>query len=99
MTARSVLPEPGDKARAVLAEGAENLRAAKAVLEGVTEWRAGPIQEALMAWADEAGIKRKQAFEPVRAAVTGSLISPPLFESMEVLGRETAMRRIAAAAG
>ena len=48
---------------------------------------------------DGLGLKPKLAFGPVRAAVTGQRISPPLFESLELLGRESALARIAAAPG
>lgn len=91
--------EPDEKARTALAAGAGHIAAARSVLDGITDWRTEPIQQALMAWADDAGIKRKEAFQPLRAAITGSLVSPPLFESMEILGREICLTRIARAAG
>ncbi len=47
---------------------------------------------------DRLGLSSKQAFQPVRAAVTGTLVSPPLFESMELLGRERSMERLRRAA-
>jgi glutamyl-tRNA synthetase len=46
---------------------------------------------------DEMGLKPRVAFGPVRIAVTGSHISPPLFESMELLGKERAIHRLKAA--
>jgi glutamyl-tRNA synthetase len=46
---------------------------------------------------DGLGIKPKNAFGPVRVAVTGRRVSPPLFESLELLGRETTLRRLSAA--
>ena len=46
---------------------------------------------------DGLGLKPKLAFGPVRAAITGRRISPPLFESLELLGRESALARLAAA--
>ena len=49
------------------------------------------------ALVDNLGLKPRLAFGPVRAAVTGSRISPPLFESIELLGRESTLARIAAA--
>jgi glutamyl-tRNA synthetase len=45
----------------------------------------------------ERGLGAKKAFQPVRLAVTGRLVSPPLFESMELLGRERSLARILAA--
>ncbi len=49
------------------------------------------------ALVDNLGLKPRLAFGPVRAAVTGSRISPPLFESIELLGRQSTLARIAAA--
>ena len=45
---------------------------------------------------DQMGIKPKFAFAPARIAITGSRVSPPLFESMEILGRESSLHRLKA---
>ena len=45
-----------------------------------------------------AGLKPRQGFQPIRIAVTGSKVSPGLFESIELLGRETTLARLSAAA-
>lgn len=56
------------------------------------------LEEALKkALVDDLGLKPRKAFGPVRVAVTGSHISPPLYESLELLGREVTMRRLRAA--
>ena len=55
------------------------------------------IEETLRAMADELGIKARKAFQPIRVALAGSKVSPPLFESMDILGREKCMQRIARA--
>ncbi len=55
------------------------------------------IEASLRAMAEQMGVKPRKAFQPIRAAVTGSKVSPPLFESMEILGREKCMQRIARA--
>jgi glutamyl-tRNA synthetase len=47
--------------------------------------------------ADRLGLKPRQAFQPIRVAVTGSNVSPGLFESLELLGRDRALERIRAA--
>lgn len=92
-------PDPDERAQTMLtAARVPALLAVVAVLEGLGSWTSGAIQEGLMAWADTAGIKRKEAFQPVRAAITGSLVSPPLFESMHVLGRDRTLARLRAAA-
>jgi glutamyl-tRNA synthetase len=49
------------------------------------------------ALVEKLGLKPRLAFGPVRAAVTGSRVSPPLFESIELLGRQSTLARIAAA--
>ena len=73
--------------------------AAAAALEPVEPWRAEAIEAALRALADELGQKPRQAFQPLRLAVTGSTISPGLFESLELLGREESLARLAAVYG
>ena len=75
------------------------LEAAARALEPVEPWEAEPIEHALRAMADELGAKPRQAFQPVRVAVTGSRVSPGLFESLELLGKERALERIRSAAG
>ncbi|WP_280401076.1 glutamate--tRNA ligase [Nocardia carnea] len=66
-------------------------------LEPLTAWTAGEIEEALKAaLIERLELKPRKAFAPVRVAVTGSHISPPLYESMELLGREETMRRLRA---
>jgi glutamyl-tRNA synthetase len=89
---------PDEKAARLLdAERAPLLAAVADVLAALDPWTPEAVGEALKAWADSTGLKRKDALQPVRAAVTGSLISPPLFESIEALGRDRAMARLRAA--
>ena len=79
------------------AEGAEVLDAALAVLPGVEDWTTAAIEGALRAELLETrGLKPRIAFGPLRSAISGRRISPPLFESMELLGRESSLARIAA---
>jgi glutamyl-tRNA synthetase len=73
--------------------------AARERLEGLDEWESSRIEEALRALAEELGEKPRNAFGPIRLAVTGSKISPGLFESLELLGRERSLQRLASAAG
>jgi glutamyl-tRNA synthetase len=73
-------------------------RAAYAALQPVEPWEASRIEEALRAFADQLGQKPRQAFAPVRLAVTGSNVSPGLFESLELLGKDESLSRLAAAA-
>jgi glutamyl-tRNA synthetase len=89
-----------DDARAALREeSASVLDAAATVLAGLPEFTTAATQEALQAaLVDEGGlaIKPRFAYTPLRVAVTGRRVSPPLFESMELLGRESTLARIAA---
>jgi glutamyl-tRNA synthetase len=67
-------------------------------LSSVEPWDAAVIDEALRALADELGQKPRQAFAPIRLAVTGSKVSPGLFESLELLGKEESLKRLSAVA-
>jgi glutamyl-tRNA synthetase len=79
-------------------ETGEILGASIAALEGVSEWTAANIEAALKgALIEGMGLKPRKAFAPVRVAVTGSHISPPLYESMELLGSPSVMHRLEAA--
>ena len=72
--------------------------AALAALEPIEPWEASRIEDALRMLADRLGQKPRQAFEPIRLAVTGSKISPGLFESLELLGKDESLARLSAAA-
>lgn len=76
------------------------LRAALAALEGISddEWAASAIEAALkQELIEKMELKPRKAFTPVRVSVTGTHISPPLFESMEMLGRTVTVERLTAA--
>jgi len=88
-----VEPEPAD-----LDGGAQILAAADEALASLEPFEAASIEAALRDAADRLGLKPRQAFQPIRVAVTGSKVSPGLFESIEVLGRETTLNRLRAAA-
>jgi len=79
--------------------GAPMLAAADEALASLEPFEATVIETALRAAADRLGLKPRQAFQPIRVAVTGSKVSPGLFESIELLGRETTLSRLRAAAG
>ena len=71
---------------------------ALSALENVNDWKHEVIEAALRAvLIEKLGLKPRLAFGPVRIAVTGSHISPPLFESMELLGRARSLARLKAA--
>lgn len=74
------------------------VNAAAQALAGLDAWTTASIEAALRtALINDLGLKPRVAFGPVRVAITGRRISPPLFESMELLGRERSLRRLASA--
>jgi len=78
----------------------EVLAAAADALEPLSEWTTSSVQTALEAALLEGlGLKRGKAYAPVRAAVCGAAVAPPLPESMALLGRERVLRRLRSAAG
>jgi glutamyl-tRNA synthetase len=74
------------------------LREAREALATVEPFEAERIEATLRALAERQGMKPRQAFQPIRAAVTGSNVSPGLFESIEFLGRDETLARLGAAA-
>nr|BFF07151.1 glutamate--tRNA ligase [Brevibacterium otitidis] len=77
----------------------EVLAASLRVLEPLDDWSTEAIQDALQtALVDEMGIKPRLAFGPLRVAVSGRRVSPPLFESMEILGKDSSLIRLRALA-
>ena len=83
-----LIPQKGDSAMALKA-----LTRAREVL-ATTEFTHDGLDQALRAAAQELGIKAGQMFQPIRVAVCGRKNAPPLFETLEVLGRETVLKRI-----
>jgi glutamyl-tRNA synthetase len=86
-----LIPQKGDAAMAL-----KVLIRAKEVL-AQTEFKHDPLDQALRAGAQELGLKAGQMFQPIRVAVCGRKNAPPLFETLEVLGQETTLARIARA--
>lgn len=79
-------------------ESAPVLDAALSALEQVGEWTTANIEAALKAaLLDGLELKPRKAFGPIRVAVTGATVSPPLFESMELLGADRSLARLRAA--
>ncbi|AUG79817.1 glutamyl-tRNA synthetase [Kitasatospora sp. MMS16-BH015] len=90
--------DPDDAAKVLNADSRAVLEASVKALTELADFTPEPIQAALReALVDGLGIKPKFAFTPLRVAVTGRRVSPPLFESMELLGREETLRRLTAA--
>ncbi|MCW2768063.1 MAG: glutamyl-tRNA synthetase [Nocardioides sp.] len=90
--------DEADVAKLLDDDGRAVVRASYDAVSGLTEWSTAAIQDALQKrLVDELGLKPRNAFGPVRVAVTGRRVSPPLFESMELLGRERSLARLQSA--
>jgi glutamyl-tRNA synthetase len=74
------------------------LDAAVTALEDVEPWSTGEIEAALKKLCDDLGEKPRTVYLPIRVAVTGSRVSPGLYESLELVGKETSLARIRAGA-
>lgn len=90
--------DPADVEKLLNADGRAVVKAAYEALAELDTWDTATIDEALRrALVEELGLKPRNAFGPVRVAVTGRRISPPLFESLELLGRERSLARLTTA--
>jgi glutamyl-tRNA synthetase len=83
-----LIPQKGDMAMAL-----KVLARAREVLATV-EFKHDPLDQSLRAAAQELGLKAGQMFQPIRVAVCGRKNAPPLFETLEVLGRDVTLTRI-----
>ena len=90
--------DPADVEKLLDADGRAVVKAAHDALAALDTWTTEAIDEALRkALVEDLGLKPRHAFGPVRVAVSGSRVSPPLFESLELLGRERSLARLASA--
>ncbi|NUR09992.1 MAG: glutamate--tRNA ligase [Nocardioidaceae bacterium] len=90
--------DPADADKLLDENGRAVVKAASAALADLPTWDTPSIEEALRrALVEDMGLKPRHAFGPVRVAITGRRVSPPLFESMELLGRERSLNRLAGA--
>ncbi len=97
---RDVTPDPATLVAKGLtaAESLAALHRARDVLAALPGFAAAATEPPLRALAEELGLKPGQLFGILRAAVTGQMVSPPLFESMAIVGRETCLARLGRAA-
>ncbi len=84
-----------DKARALLTPDARKLLSELTPKLGASPWDAAALEEAVRKQAEGAGLKLGALAQPLRAALSGSTTSPPIFEVMAVLGREESLGRLA----
>ena len=90
--------DPDDASAVLTEDAAPVLAAAHEALAATAQWDTAAIEAALReALIAGLGLKPKVAFTAVRVAVTGRRVSPPLFESLELLGREVSLQRLASA--
>ena len=82
--------------RAGTPEALERLRDLGAVLRDCEEWDKIPLEAALRALSERTGIKAGEYIQPLRVAVTGASVSPGIFETIEVLGRDVTLGRVSA---
>ena len=90
--------DPAAAAKVLTDDGRAFLAEAAARLDKVEPWTAAAVEATLRGLQEERGLKPRTAFQPVRLAVTGRLVSPPLFESMELLGKARSLARLERAA-
>ncbi len=87
--------DSADAAKVLTGNAEEVLRASRDALAAIPEWSTEGIEHSLReVLIDGMGLKPRVAFGPLRLAVTGRRVSPPLFESMELLGRERSLARV-----
>ncbi len=90
-------PEPDAAEKNLGPDATPVLTAARDGLEALGDWTAPAIEASLKeSLVDGLGLKPRKAFAPVRVAISGRTVSPPLYESMELLGRERSMVRLGA---
>jgi glutamyl-tRNA synthetase len=91
-----VAPRPlalDDKARRLVAESRDTLRDLRQAL-AATDWAAAALEEEVRRFAEARGLKLGAAAQPLRAALSGSTVSPPIFDVMATLGRDEALGRL-----
>jgi len=74
--------------------GAENLAAARAALAATEPFDQEHVETALRGVVEERGVKPRQVFQPLRVALAGSTVSPGIFETVALLGRDETLRRV-----
>jgi glutamyl-tRNA synthetase len=79
------------------ADAADALQRVLSAAEGVSGWTHEELEAAIRPIAEDLGVKAGDLFGLIRVAVTGKSATPPLFETMEILGRETSLDRLQAA--
>jgi glutamyl-tRNA synthetase len=70
------------------------LQNAQTILAGLSDFSHTSIETALREGAEALGLKAGQMFQPIRVATCGKMVAPPLFETLEILGQKTVLKRL-----
>lgn len=94
----AVVYEPKSAAKALQGgtpSGMDHVKALLAELQGVQEWNAGALESCIKGYADRtAGGALGKVAQPLRVAVSGGTVSPPIFDTLAILGKESTLRRM-----
>ena len=92
-------PHLDDRAEKLLSgEARQRLMRLREALAAIEAWRADALEARLRAFAEDEGVKLREVAQPLRAALTGRAVSPPIFEVMVALGPQACLSRIEAVA-
>ena len=94
---REPVDDPAAWERVMTPAARDALAQALDALRGADGFTAEAVEEALTPVVERTGLKRKDVYQPIRVAITGTTVSPGIFDSLAALGREESMRRIEAA--
>ncbi len=86
--------DPDSVAKVLVPEAMPTLRQVRERLAGLKTWDLPTVESSVRGFVEESGHKTKVVFQPIRVAVTGRTVSPPLFETMVILGKEDTVKRI-----
>jgi glutamyl-tRNA synthetase len=75
-------------------DGLASLREMIPILQGVADWSAASLESMVKLWCEQKQLGLGKVAQPIRIAISGTTVSPPIFESLEFLGRERTLRRI-----
>jgi glutamyl-tRNA synthetase len=75
-------------------QGLRALREVREVLAGVSDWSAHALEETVKMYCEKSGLGLGKVAQPIRVAISGMTVSPPIFESLAMLGRARSLRRI-----
>jgi len=75
-------------------QGLKALKDVRDIFAGIAKWNAQAVEEAVKKYCEASGLGLGKVAQPIRVAVSGTMVSPPIFETVEFLGRERTMKRM-----